>query len=167
MREQIWSTLVNLRFKGFYIGFLIDKFQKRDRNLNIFLAVASSGSIAAWAIWNLYPFIWGGIIALSQVITVVKPYFPYFKYVKELTEKSARIDILNIDMERLWYKIQNDKITEDESVEVYFDLRKQIVEILNFRDDTVFSGSKIIEKKANERVQTFLKNNYNISININ
>ena len=79
MREQVWGLLCNTKFKGFVLSILVIRFQKWDRNINIFLAVASSGSIAAWVVWNRFPFVWGAIIASSQVITVIKPYFPYFK----------------------------------------------------------------------------------------
>lgn len=167
MRNQIWATLNDMKFKGYCLGLLVDKFQRWDRNINIYLALASSGSVAAWAIWNNYPMLWGGIIAVSQVLTVVKPYFPYFKYVKELNAKSFRVDNLNIEFERLWYKIQHKKITDDEAVEIYFEHKKLIAEIFNFGDDTLFKVTSQIEAKANERMKVFLKNNYDITISIN
>lgn len=167
MKDQIWATLCDTKFKGYCLTSLVDKFQRWDRNINIFLAVASSGSIAAWAIWQVYPMVWGLVIAVSQVLTVLKPYFPYFKYVKELNSKSFSIDQLNIDTERLWYKIQHNKISDDDAVENYFDIRKRATEILNFGDDTIFNVNDKIEKKANERMKVFLKNNYNISIQVN
>ena len=52
MKEQVWSSLCNLKFKGFIISLLVQKYQRWDRNLNIFLAIASSTSIAAWAVWK-------------------------------------------------------------------------------------------------------------------
>lgn len=167
MRKQIWAELCNLRYKGYCLKFLITKFQKWDRNINIFLAIASSGSIAAWTIWNTTPIIWGTIIAVSQVITVIKPYFPYFKYVKEINSKSLKIEVLNIEFERLWYKIQNDKIKDEEASELYFSYQKEIAEILNFNDDTLFRIDGKIKLKANAKMKIYLKNNYGIKININ
>lgn len=167
MRDQIWTTLCNVRFKSFCLGFLLKKYQKWDRNINVFLAVASSGSIAAWAIWKTSPMIWAIIIAISQVMTVIKPFFPYFKYVKEFNHKCSRMDLLNIEFERLWHKLQNKKINEDEAEEKYFDLRKQMTELFTFGDDTVFDVGGNIEQRANERMKTFLKSNYQLEININ
>ena len=167
IRTQIWSLLNNTKFHGYCLAILVDKFQKRERIINIFLALVSSGSIAAWAIWRVEPMIWGAIIAISQVIMAIKPYIPYFKYVKEFNSKNSRIDYLNIEIEKLWYKYQNKKITEAEAEEIYFDIKKQIVSILNFDDDTVFSITPKIEKKANEKMKVFLKNNYNMDVNIN
>jgi hypothetical protein len=165
METQIWSLLNDVKFKGYCLGFVVEKFQKWDRNLNIFLALSSSGSVAAWAIWNTYPLIWAGIIALSQVITVVKPYFPYFKYVKELNKKCFQVDNLSIDIERLWYEYRNETIDEKVAADRYFEIKKQIAEIFTFGDETIFDITKNIENKANGRMEIYLKNNFGITIN--
>ena len=101
------------------------------------------------------------------MITVIKPYFPYFKYVKEINSKSLKIEVLNIEFERLWYKIQNDKIKDEEASELYFSYQKEIAEILNFNDDTLFRIDGKIKLKANAKMKIYLKNNYGIKININ
>jgi hypothetical protein len=164
MRTQIWSLLCDCKFKSYYMGHMVTKYQKYDRNLNIFLAIASSGSIAAWAIWSIYPMLWGIIIAASQVLSVIKPYLPFFKYVKELNLKLVRIESLNIDFEKLWFKIQRSKISEDDSVEEYFILQKQLTEILNFSDESLFEFDKNIKIKADRQMKVFLKTKYNIEI---
>jgi len=166
MRKQIWAELCNLRFKGYCLRFLTIKFQKWDRNVNIFLAISSSGSIAAWAIWESTTLIWGAVIAFSQVITVVKPYFPYFRYTKEINSKTIKIEVLNIEFERLWYKIENKKINEEEAAELYFTYQKEIAEILNFDDDTLFKIDSKIKQKANAKMKIYLRNNHGIHINI-
>lgn len=167
MRTQIWGALCNIQFKSYCLSILVKRYQHWDRNINVFLAIASSTSIAAWAIWNITPIIWATVIAASQVLTVVKPYFPYFKYVKEFNLKCIRLELINIEFERLWYRIQNNKINDDESEELYYELRKQTTEILNFSDDTVFEVTSSVEKKANEKMKYFLQTNYGISINLN
>jgi len=167
MGNQIWAELCNLRYKGYCLRFLVVKFQKWDRNINIFLAIASSGSIAAWAIWDQSPLVWGAIIAVSQVLTVIKPYFPYYKYVKEINKKTLKIEVLNIEFERLWYKLQNKKITEEEAVDMYYLYQKEIAEIFNFNDDTLFKIDGNIKKKSNVKMKIYLKNNYGIDINVN
>ncbi len=162
METKIWSLLNNIKFKGYCLGFVVERFQKWDRNINIFLALASSGSIAGWAIWNNYPIVWGSIIASSQVLTVIKPYFPYFKFVKELNKKCYQVDNLSIETERLWYDFRNESIEENIIAERYFDLKKQLTEIFTFGDDTIFNVTKKIENKADECMKTYLKNEYDI-----
>lgn len=162
MRENIWNLLCDLKFKGFILGYLVDKNQKRDRNINIFLAIASSTSIAAWAIWQKYPFLWSGIIATSQILTVIKPYIPYFKYAQELNKKSLTIDNINIEIEKLWFYLQSNKISEDVAAEEYFIIKQKLTEILNFGDDTIFKVTKKMKNKANQRVKNYIKLNYGV-----
>jgi hypothetical protein len=165
MREIIWKTLCDLRFRGYYIALLIEKYQKRERILNIILAIASSGSIAAWAVWQKFPFVWGSIIALSQVITVIKPYLPYAKYVKELNPKCTKLDYLNLEFEMLFYKIQNDKIDEDAVEHSYRKLSDEILKVLNFSDELIITTDKSLENMANIKMKYFLRTQYNININ--
>ena len=164
MRTKIWAILCDVKFKTYILSYLVDKYQKWERNLNIFLVIASSSSIAAWAIWKVNPFLWSSIIAGSQVLTVVKPYFPYFKYVKELNSKLLRLENLNIEIEKLWYKLQENKINEDEASELYFEIKKQITDILNFNDDTIFDVSEEMKDIANQRMKNYLATNYNVHI---
>ena len=166
MREKIWAALVNLRYKGYLIDLLVNAFQRWDRNINIFLALTSSGSIAAWAIWKKYEITWGIIIAMSQIVTVIKPYFPYYKYVKELNAKSLKIENLNIEFERLWDKLQRGKLDEDQAADIYYSLQKEGNEYFNFNDETVFLVTKKMKLKANVSMKLFLKSNYNIAITI-
>lgn len=166
MTNKIWAMLCDMKFKTFILSSLVDKFQKWERNVNIVLAVTSSSSIAAQAIWNVYPFLWSGIIAGSQVLTVVKPYIPYFKYVTELNAKLARMENVNIEIEKLWYKLQNGKLSSDATAEAYFDLKTQITDILNFGNDTIFTTDKRIIDKANVKMKIFLKKDYNTEITI-
>lgn len=167
METKIWSLLNNVKFKGYCLGFVVERFQKWDRNMNIFLALASSGSIAGWAIWNDIPFLWAGIIATAQVLTVIKPYFPYFKYVKELNKKCYKVESLVIEVEKLWYEFENSVVEEKIAAQKYFELKKQINEIFTFGDDTIFKVTKKIRNKANKSMKTYLKNEFSVSININ
>lgn len=50
---------------------------RRVTSFGTLRAIASSGAIAAWAVWRSYPMIWGGIIALSQVADALKDVFPF------------------------------------------------------------------------------------------
>lgn len=166
MRERIWATLVNLRFKGFILDMLVDAFQQWDRRINIFLALTSSGSIAAWAIWKEHEMVWPMIIAASQVVTVIKPYFPYYKYVKELNAKSLRADNLNIEFERLWDKVQGGKSKGEEAAEAYYALQKELNEVFSFGDETMFKVTNGMKRQASERTKSFLQSNYGITINL-
>jgi hypothetical protein len=166
MKNQIWATLCDVKFKAFLISVLVTKYQKWERNTNIFVALVSSSSIASWAIWEKYQIVWSSIIVASQIVTVLKPYFPYFKYVKELNSRSQKMDVLSIDYEKLWYDFQVKNIDSKIASNEYFRLKRVYNEILNFGDDIVFNTRKSDENKANLKMKIYLKNNYNISIEL-
>lgn len=162
MRRIIWAGLCNIKYETYVLASLLDQFQRRERTMNWILAIASSGSIAAWALWKEVPFtfIWGAVIAASQVLTAVKPHFAYSKYVKEINPKFLRLDTLNMEMQMLWDKLQNKKITLDTAGESYSEIRKQLAQILNFADDTILNPGKKITDKANQQMELFLRTNY-------
>ena len=166
IRNKIWGCLVDCRFKTALMGYKIQRFQKIDRSLNLLLAIASSGSIAAWAIWNYLPLLWGAIIAFSQVIQVIKPYFPYSKYIKILNDKSKEMQSVNLRFEMLFYELdhheENNKIIEKK----YFALKQEANNICFFSDDSSFSFSDNDVQKANEESKNYLKQNYNVECKI-
>lgn len=164
MDFKIWALLCNMKFKAYYLDFQVTRFQKYDRNINIFLAITSSTSIAAWAIWKDYEMIWAIIIAASQVITAIKPFFPYNKYVKELNIKSTRLHNVNVDIEKLWDNYINDEISNSKASTLYYAIVKDCNEILKFNDESVFGQSKSIEKKANACIRTYLETYYGVTV---
>jgi len=166
MRQQIWSNLCNLKFKTYYMELLFQRYQKRDRSISILIAITSSTSIATWAVWKEVPLLWAGLIALSQVITVVKPYFPFSKYIKELNTKILKAENLNLEFEKLWSKVQRNKLAEDSIDEIFYDLKKQMNEILNFSDEVILPAVPVYQMQANQKVKTFLESNFNVVVNL-
>lgn len=160
--DQIWTTLCNVKYNSYCLGFVVSRFQKWERNMNIFLAVTSSGSIAAWAIWTKMPMLWGTIIAASQVVNVIKPFLPYFKYVKELNAKNFQMEMLSIEFEKLWNEVYNKTISPKDKSDCYFKLKDQMVGLLRFGDDTIFEVDDTIKGKAEKQMDIYLKNNYSI-----
>lgn len=164
LNDRIWATFCNMKYKGFLLELLVSKYQKLDRNVNIFLAIASSGSIAVWAVWQQYPLIWSSIIALSQIITVIKPYFPYSKITKELNSRYNKIDLLNVEFEKFWSKIQRGKLKEDMIEQLYFDHTRTYAELLKFPDDIIFDTSKGIEMQGNQKMNNYLKTHFGLAL---
>jgi hypothetical protein len=164
MRNKMWHFLVNMQYKGYILSLLVGRFQKLDRAINIFLAIASSASIGAWAIWKKYDMVWAAVIAASQTLTVIKPYIPFYKYAQELNSKCLRMANLNLDIERLWDKMQGQYISEEAASEMYYELKRHENTIFSFSDDLIFDVSKQFENKANSHVKNFLKRNYDIEI---
>lgn len=162
IRDMVWNSLADYHFKASVMGYAIQRFQKIDRGLNVILALASSSSIAAWAIWKEIPYVWGAIIALSQVIQTVKPYFPYSRYIKELNDKGKKLQTVNLRFEILFYEIDYSTVKDKDFAKEYFALRKEAEEICFFNTDSSFSFTDSDIQKAEQETAHYLKQNYNV-----
>jgi hypothetical protein len=159
----LWNQMQNSKFKEFYIDLLLEKYQKRERTINIFLLLVTSSSISAWAIWQrpYLAWLWAAIIALSQIISLIKPYLNYAKYAKELNEKHFLIQTLNVEYEKLWVSFKFEKISTESAFEKAFELKNTLTKGMNFSDDIIISENKEIQAKAKEKVAIYLKTNFN------
>jgi hypothetical protein len=103
------------------------RFYKLGNFYSFFLAFASASSVAAWALWKSYPTVWAGIVAVSQVLHIAKPYIPFIKNDKEFMEMSLLYETLYILYEKLWYGNENSNIDSIESK--FYELRDQELDI--------------------------------------
>lgn len=155
MQARYWRLLTDKRYKLIYINEYSDQCIKLQRMINVFLAITSSGAIAAWAIWKDYPFIWAGIIAISQVITAIKPYLPFEKRIEVMDEIIVQFTRLCNEMEAKWFYIANGTMTEEQINELYYDIEKRWTDIENgsLRGDSIPADPRlaaIANKKKDE-----------------
>ena len=129
MRDRIWKYLVNIKFKARYTCECSKKADRYGRLYSFALALASATSIATWAIWKEIPSVWAIIIAASQVLHVAKPYFPFIKNDKSFLEMSYDFESLYLELEKLWYSLENEKITSEEAEKLFYKFRGQEFEI--------------------------------------
>ncbi len=87
-------------------------------------AVASSASIAAWAVWKEHAFIWAAIIAISQVVEALKDVFPMTKKLKAASEHTIQLESLFIDAQLEWENIFTGRYTDDEIMNRWHKLMK-------------------------------------------
>jgi hypothetical protein len=66
------------------------------------------------AIWHEYAFVWGAIIALSQVLDALKDVFPVTKRHKAASEHVNQLESLFIDAQLEWEDIFNGHYPDDE-----------------------------------------------------
>lgn len=86
---KYWNLLKELKVHVLYLQNYATNQYRLDRGVDIFLAVASSSSIAGWALWKDYQAVWAVVIALSQVVTAVKPLLPYKRRLAALSSLGA------------------------------------------------------------------------------
>lgn len=162
IRNKIWYNLVNSKFKCYYIGYLIRKFQRRSIIINSFLAIISISSVSAWVIWEIVPGLWALLIAGSNVLIAIKPFLHYDKRVKELHEKLNLLESIEIDYEKLFFELDSKRIDSNIAADQFFSIYQKQIQSLRTSDDLLFSIDKDCNKKADRDTNTYIFNNYNI-----
>lgn len=160
LRQQIWTNLVNSKFKSFYLGHLISRSQRISLAINIFLAVISLSSVSAWAIWKILPGLFTTLIATSNVLLVIKPLLSYDKRIKELTEKLIMLEDVQFEYEKLWYKLESKAITEADASNLYFEIYEKEKNSLRTSSDLILGNRPGISKMSNTETDNYLRNHY-------
>lgn len=142
-QEQFWKELLQIKYYTNYVSGYIAITEKYDRNINIFLAIASSGSICSWVIWNNLNFVWAFIIAVSQLINAIKQYLPFEKRKKYLFSINKDLQEIFIYAERKWFDVAEGKL---ENNKIHY-LTMELKEKVNIADTKYFSENNLPENK--------------------
>ncbi|KJU85539.1 hypothetical protein MBAV_002268 [Candidatus Magnetobacterium bavaricum] len=110
-QKRYWAELTQLRVHIDYLDIYLEKTVERDKWIDIIAAVTSSSSIALWAIWQEWKFVWGFIIAVSQVITAIKDLLPYKRRVKMINGLMYDLEDILHDCEKRWFDISIGELT--------------------------------------------------------
>lgn len=159
-----WNKMVELKVAAAYICRYRDYLGKWVTRTGVVRAVASSSSIAAWVIWRDYAFVWGTIIAVSQVLDALKDVFPITRRYKAANEHAVALDSLFIDAQLEWESIFSGTYTDAQINTRLHKLRKlqhdaeyrSFKEGLPIRDD--------LFKQAQSEATAFFTNTYGVQL---
>lgn len=148
IQQHIWRQLYRIKVHSIYLELLHAKTETIDRSIKIFLAIASSSSIAGWAIWKDAQFIWATIIAASQVLNSIRPFLPYRERMKALSSLSRELEELAIHIEIKWLEIAAGELTEKEMRKLNADMltKKSSAEQKYFPNNSIPQNEKIMSK---------------------
>ncbi len=104
-QQLYWGQMIELKVANEYIRRYRDHLGKWVSGLGVLRALASSGGIAAWALWKQYALVWGVIIAASQVTDALKDVFPFTKKHKAASVHAITLGAMFIDAQLEWENI--------------------------------------------------------------
>ncbi|ELB2105561.1 hypothetical protein QNZ93_004543 [Vibrio parahaemolyticus] len=160
-QERYWREMDQLKVHVLYLELYLEKTINIDRAINMFLAIASSGSIASWVIWQHLSFLWGAIIALSQAINAIKTYLPYAKRLRAVQSASNELESVFINMESLWFKVAEGQLTDEQIHSLQIKYKEKIRQISqkHLGSSTLPKDKKLLEK-AKSSAKTYFSNFY-------
>jgi hypothetical protein len=117
--------MTTLKRDARYVDLCLARTEMIDRCIKGGLAIAASTSIASWAVFKDYSFIWATIVAGSQVVQVVKEYLPYKTRLKALSGLSQDLNAIGLAAENNWYRVSSGNLYDDEVHDLRFDLKQR------------------------------------------
>lgn len=160
VQQQYWTELHELKTHIIFIELQLEKSETKDRYIKMILAVASSSSIGAWAIWQSLSLVWGGIIALSQVISAINPFLPYQNRMKAYSSLINELEEIMIHAELKWHAIAQGKLTEEEINTARFEIRKEKQKAINKHIQTTIPENAKLHTIAEQKSSDYLNNYY-------
>lgn len=161
MQEKYWRYMVQIRSWLFYLDLYEENSYKWEKSINIFSAVVSSTSIAAWAIWQQFSYVWSVIIAVSQVLTAIKGFLPYNTRRKVTISFSEDLKLLYNKIEYNWFKVSDGELTEEEINEMLFTFKDEYtnIENKNMKEETLPENERFM-KIAAQKTDQYFQNNF-------
>jgi hypothetical protein len=161
IQAQYWNEIVQLKAHVYYLGYHCRSADRWDFWVKVILAFSSSSSIAGWALWNDYSFVWAAIIAVSQVINAIKQLLPFEKRRKALTQVGHELSNLFTKAETDWYYVANGSLTEEDIHLKRMSLQKEKMDCVHrLLSDIMLPAAKLLEDKAAKDASDYFQNVY-------
>jgi hypothetical protein len=148
-QQLYWKEMINLKADASYIRLYRDSLGRWVTGLGALKAIASCGGIAAWVVWKEYAFIWGAIIAASQVADALKDVFPFAKKHKAASGYSMTLDYLFNDIQLEWENIFSGRYSDEEIMKLRHKLGKSQLDAMqrNFPDGVPVLDDLLVQAK--------------------
>jgi len=113
-QDLYFNELFQLKMQCEYMRRYRNILARRVRWLEIVRAVAASGAIATWAVFQKFPLIWAGIIAASQLLDALKNVIPFTSRNQAASGLAESLDALVIDALYEWEGVYGGQFTIEE-----------------------------------------------------
>lgn len=160
-QHQYWNELQNLKAHVYYLELYQLSSEGWERRINIFSAVMSSGSIGGWVIWKDLSFLWGLLIAISQVISVVYKFLPFKERIKPVSSAALELSVLADAAEKDWFDVAGGHLSERQINDKRFAIKLAKTKIMksNF-GGMVLPENKKLMLKAENQMRAYFKSHF-------
>lgn len=149
---RYWKVMVHLQVHIYYLAAYLLRFQRVERRIGYFLAIAASASIGGWAVWQKYWLVWALVIAASQVLNAIRHILPYQKRVEVLQGVLPELNRLLLDAERGFYDVSQGLITDQAIHNQTIEIKARKSDVVDRLDECAFGDCvkymSIAERKA-------------------
>lgn len=161
MQQKYWNYMVQVKAWIFYLDIYAEHSYKWNNRINMYGAIASSSSIAAWAIWREWSYLWAFVIAIAQVLTAIKEFLPFSKRLKLLQPFIDDMKLLYLKMEFDWYKVAEGEVPESEINKLLFEYKKEYSDIESkYLKDEMLIENLDYKEQADQKTEYYFANTF-------
>ena len=105
--------------------------------------------------------VWAVIIALSQVITAIKPFLSFRQQIKPISELNDQIQEITLECEKHWFSVAEGELTEKEIHNLYINLKdKSLKAEKKALENIVLPKNSKLLAQAEKEADLYLLNTY-------
>lgn len=125
MTDKIWYEMVDIKFKETYVTKYLELQRTLKKTFNILTLLISVSGILSWKFFEKFAWIAFALIAIMQLFTLIEnEIIRADKEIEEISNLRMLYTKYFNKIERLWTEFEAERITENESMDRYFNLRE-------------------------------------------
>ena len=160
-QARFWKEFHQLKVQVIYVQELLLEAERNERLVKMFIAITSSASIGAWVIWKEWAWLWGAIIAGSQVLSAIHPHLPYKERLKTYSSVLRDFERLFIDAEHKWQSVADGSMSIQQMNRERTSLHKKKGDILErYMHNGVFPSNQKIADRAESEANNYFSYYY-------
>lgn len=157
MEEQFWKMLVDFKIAEYYYQFYAIYAKRKKTAWSIVYALSSAGFVVGWFYTGSYHLLWGALIVLAQVLSVLQPFMPYDKQLRAACYIHQDMVPLNNRIGLTWLRI-NDGTKEKRISNWIQEFQDEYQRIeMRFANPNTFPQKLRLHKKAEENTHIYLR----------
>ena len=157
MRERIWTELTQAKFNVEFTALYSERQRALLRYFNIGVLSFSTAGVMGWPIWDELPVIACVIIAAVSLLRLLQPHLVMSdKLLNSLDRIHRYYTEFSNNLEKLWYDLESDRITEKQATDKFYKLKQTETEINSLISDTIrYKPKRLVEKAKSHSDQYF------------
>lgn len=161
IKKEYWKNLRLVYGRLQYLCVYNQHSKEIKTIIDVFIAFASSASIASWILWEKYAFLWSGIVVASQVINVIRPYLPFEKRYNICDPFILEVTLLYDSIENDWRNLNIKNYTDEKIVKLLNHQKNKYTSLENKYLSKYQLPNKIkYINEARKKTDEYLKNNF-------
>lgn len=148
-RTAVWDAWLECEYQRRYWHSKAAQFSKRERRLQIALALLSSSAVLS-ALGDLQQlWVWKILSFLTAAVATVQPFLNYTRESVKMCDVGSQWHLLEVEFEAMWRAVENGSFSETKLKE----LRRKSVEISKSAADLPFDD-QLLQKQSQDHVLT-------------